>query len=119
MIRSPQVVIDGLGHTHHPTLITDRLHVFADLAASIHGIVAAVVEEVTDIVLPEYFQNTLVIGVVHFGVGHFIAAGPQGRGGRVLQQRQLLRILQSHVEQTVVQHAFNAVFRAKYLSDHI
>ena len=34
MLRSPQVVIYGLGHTRHPALIAGRVHEFADLAGN-------------------------------------------------------------------------------------
>ena len=34
MLRSPQVLIYGLGHTHHPALIAGRVHELADLAGN-------------------------------------------------------------------------------------
>ena len=53
VVGSKQVVVDGLGHAHHAALIADLLHVLADLVAGVHGVVAAVVEEVAHVVLLE------------------------------------------------------------------
>ena len=117
VVGAPQVVVDGLGYAHHAALITHGLHVLADLVAGVHGVVAAVIEEVADVVLLEDLQDALVIGVVLLGVGNLIAAGAQGRGGGVLHQPQLLGVLQTHVKQPVVQHALDAVLCAQHLGD--
>jgi len=68
-------------------------------------------------VLLEHLQDPAIIGVVHLGIGDLIAAGAQGGGGGVFQKTQLLGILQTHVEQTVIQHALDAVLCAQHLGD--
>ena len=49
--------------------------------------------------------------------GNLVPAGAQSRGGGVLQQPQLLRVLLPHVKQPVGQHALDAVLRAQHLGD--
>ena len=117
MVGAEEVVVDRLGHAHHTALVADGLHVLVDLVAGVHGVVAAVIEEVADIVLAEHLEDALIVGVVLGGIGDFIAAGAERGGGRILQQRQLLGILQPHIKQAVVQHALDAVLRAEHLRD--
>ena len=113
VIRAEEVVIDGLGHAHHTALVADLLHVLADFVAGIHGVVAAVVEEIADVVLLEDLQDPLVIGVVHIRVLHLIPTGTQSGGRGILQKLQLLGVLLTHVKETVVQHALDAMLRAQ------
>ena len=54
VIRAEQVIVNGLGDAHDTALIADLLHILGDFVAGVHGIVAAVVEKVSDIVLFEY-----------------------------------------------------------------
>ena len=117
MVGAEQVVVDGLGHAHHAAVVAHGLHILVNLVAGIHGVITAVVEEVAHVVLLEYLQNTLIIGVVQLRVGDLVAAGAQRGGGGVLQQPQLLGILQPHIEQPVIQHALDAVLRAQHLGD--
>ena len=117
VVGAEQIVVDGLGYTHDPALVAHGLHVLIDLIAGIHGVVAAVIEEVADVVLLEHLQDAAIIGIVHLGVRDLVAAGAQGGGGGVLQQTQLLGILQTHVEQAIAENALDAVLRAQHLSD--
>ena len=109
VVGAEQVVVNGLGHAHHAAVITNLLHILGDLVAGVHGVITAVIEEVTDVILLEDLQNALVIRVIHIGVRHFIAAGTQSRGRSVLQQLQLGGVLLTHVEQTVIQNTLDAV----------
>ena len=84
MVSAEQVVVDGLRNTHYAAVVANLLHVLRDLVASIHGVVAAVVEEVTNVILLEDLKDALVIGVVLVGVLHLVAAGAEGGGGGVL-----------------------------------
>ena len=118
VVRAVKVVVDGLGHAHDPALIAHRLHVLVDFVAGVHGVVAAVIEEVADIVFLENLQDALEIRVVHGGVGQLIAAGAQGGGGGVFQQTQLLGVLLAHVKQPVIQHTLDAVLRAQHPGDN-
>ena len=117
VVGAVQVIVDGLGHAHHAALIANLLHILGDLVAGVHGVVAAVVEEIADIVLLEDLQDALVIGVVHIGVRHLVAAGAQSGGGSILQQLQLGGVLLSHVEQPVIQHALDAVLGTQNAGD--
>ena len=117
VVGAEQIVVDGLGYTHDPALVAHGLHVLIDLIAGIHGVVAAVIEEVADVVLLEHLQDAAIIGIVHLGVRDLVAAGAQGGGGGVLQQTQLLGILQTHVEQAIAENALDAVLRAQHLGD--
>ena len=53
VVGAGQIVVDGLGHAHDPALVADLGHVLGDLVAGIHGVVAAVVEEVAHVILLE------------------------------------------------------------------
>ena len=117
VVGAEQVVVDGLGYAHHAAIVAHGLHILVDLVAGIHGVIAAVIEEVADIVLLEHLQNALVIGVVQLGIGNLVAAGAQRGGGGVLQEAQLLGIFQPHIKQAVSQHALDAVLRAQHLRD--
>ncbi len=112
MVGAEQVVVDGLGHAHDAALIARLLHILGDLVAGVHGVVAAVVEEVAHIVLFENLQDALVVSVVHVGIGNLIAAGAKLGGGGVEQQLQLLGILLAHVIQLVVEDTLDTVGRA-------
>ena len=117
MIRAVEVVVNGLGYAHHAAVITNLLHILGNFIAGVHGVVAAVVEEVTDVIFFEDFQNPLVVGIVHIGIGHLIAAGTKGGRGGILQQLQLGGVLLGHIKQAVVQNALDAVLRAQNAGD--
>ncbi|MPM24823.1 hypothetical protein SDC9_71309 [bioreactor metagenome] len=117
VVRAIQVVVDGLGHAHHAALISCLLHILGDFVAGVHRVVSAVIEEIAHVILLKRLQNALVVGVVHIRVRHFVAAGAKGGGGGVFQKLQFCRVLLAHVEQAVVQNAFDAVLRAINRSD--
>ena len=117
VVGAVQVIVDGLWNTHDAALVAHFLHILGDLVAGVHGVVAAVVEEIADIVLLEDLQDTLVIGIIYVGIRQLVAAGAQGRGGGVFHQVQLSGVLLSHVVQLVLQHTLDAVGGAQHLSD--
>ena len=84
VVSAEQVVVNGLGYAHYAALIADGLHIVIDLVAGIHRVVAAVIEEVTNVMLLKHLKDTLIIGVIHLGIGNLITAGAQGRGGGIL-----------------------------------
>ena len=86
VIGAEKVVVDGLGHTHHAAVPIVRLHVTADLVAGVHGVVAAVIEEIAHVVFLKGLQNTPVIRIVRVRIRHFVAAGAQLRRRRVQKQ---------------------------------
>ena len=74
VIRSEQVVVDRLGNSDNSAIIADTAHVAAYLIAGVHRIVAAVIEEVANVILFENFKYALIIAVILLGLGYFIAA---------------------------------------------
>ena len=117
MVGAVEVVVDGLGHAHHAALIAHLLHVLGDLVAGVHGVVAAVIEEVADVILLEDLKNPLVVGVIHIGISQLVAAGTQSGGGGVPHELQLLAVLLGHVVQLVVQNAADAVGGSQHPGD--
>ena len=117
VIRAVKVVIDGLGDAHDAALIADGLHVTADLCAGVHGIVAAVIEEIADVVLLEYLKDALIIGVIIFRSRYFITAGAKLGGRSVQQKLKFCRILFIHDEKLVVENANYTVRRTVDLGD--
>ena len=83
VIGSEEVIVDRLGDTHYAAFVAVFEHEFADFVAGVHRIVAAVVEEIADIVLSENLENTAVIGIVDIGILQLVAAGTEGRGRRI------------------------------------
>ena len=82
VVCAVQVVINCLGHAHDAALIAYLLHILRNLIAGIHRVIAAIVEEVADVVLLENLKDPLVISVILVGVSQLVAAGAQsGRGG--------------------------------------
>ena len=75
MVGAEKVVVDGLGNAHDPAFVANRLHIAADLAAGIHGIVAAVIEEITYVVFLENLKNALIIRIILLRIGNLVAAG--------------------------------------------
>jgi hypothetical protein len=104
VVGAEQVVVDGLGNAHDAALVARLLHISADLAAGIHGFIAAVIEKVAHVILLENFKNAPVIAVVPVRVGQLVPAGAQRRGGGVLKQLQLCRILFAHIVKLIAQH---------------
>ena len=117
MVRAIQVVVDGLGHADDPTDVLFLLEEFADLIAGVHGVVAADIEEVADIVLLEHLHDPAIIRIVVHIVLQLIAAGTQGGRGRVEQEPKLVLILLIHIVQNVVQNAPDAVGGSVYVGD--
>src|SRR5262249_57014358 len=50
MVGADQIVVDRLGHADHAHFVTFTLSEAIDLVGGIHGVVAADVEEIADIV---------------------------------------------------------------------
>ena len=117
MIGAEQVVVNGFGNAHDAAFIVIFHHEFGDFIAGVHGIVAAVVEEIANVVFLKDLQDAAVIGIVHIRVSQLVAAGAQ-RGRRcVAQQLQLSGIFFIHDIQLIIQHAFDTVGGAVYLGN--
>ena len=119
VVGAVEVIVNGLGHADDAARIAHGLHVLGDFVACVHGVVAAVVEEIAHIILAENFENTAVVGVILAGISQLVAAGAQ-RGGRgVPQQLQLPGILLPHIVQPVLQDALDSVGRPQHPGDAV
>ena len=74
VVGAEEVVVDRLGNADNSAIIADTAHVAAYLIAGVHRIVAAVIEEVANVILFENFKYALIIAVILLGLGYFIAA---------------------------------------------
>ena len=83
VVGAHKVVVNGLGHTHDPHGIAPLLGVRRHLGDRIHGVVAADIEEIADVVLFKNIEQTSHHGVLvgRSRGGKLAAAGAQ-RGGR-------------------------------------
>ena len=119
VVGAEKVVIDGLGNTHDTALIAILEHKLAYLVAGIHGVVAAVVEEITDVILLEYLKNSLIIGIVNIGVLELVTAGTKSGRRGVFQQGKFFGIFGTHIVKNVIKNALDTVSGTVDLGDNI
>ena len=117
VIRADEVVVDGLRHADDAALIADLGHITADLGAGVHGVVAADVEEVADVVLFKDLKDALIVLVVVGRIGDLVAAGAEGGGRRIEQALKLCGILFVHNHEPIFQNADDAVLGTIDLGD--
>jgi len=80
-----------------------------DLEGGVHGVVAAIVEEISNVVRPEHLNEPLVFGPVLFQALELEAGGAKGAGRGVLQALQDGRGLPVDVDQILGQRPDDAV----------
>ena len=80
-----QVVVDGLRHADADDLVAELITDLRHLVSGVHGIVAAVVEEVADVVRLEDLDEALVLGAVLLEALELVARRAEGARGRVSQ----------------------------------
>ena len=114
MIGHHQVVVDGLWHADEPHGATVRRAVTRQLADGVHAVVPADIEEHPDVQFVQKREDALVFGDVLFRVPELVAAAPQKRGGRALQELDLELSLQHAVQldDVAAQKSLHAVFHA-------
>ena len=112
VIGAIEVVVDRLRNAHDTALITNLLHILADLVAGVHGIVAADIEEIPDIVFLEYLKDLDVIGIVFLIILELVTAGAERGRRRVQKQRKLISCFFAHIVKDFVDDAADAVRRA-------
>ena len=86
VVGGRQVVVDGLGHTHHAHVITALHRLQMDFVSGILGIVAARVEKIADVVGGEDLEKTVHVLSRLFGLLleiDLVAAGAESRRRRV------------------------------------
>ena len=109
VVGTGEVVVDGLGDAHDAAGIAVGEEELGDFVAGIHGVVAAVVEEVADVVLLKDFDDALIVGFILGGVLEFIAAGAERGGGGILHKGELTGALFAHVDDVVIEDTADAV----------
>ena len=119
VVGGPQIVIDRLGHAHYAHFVAGLLHVFADLVACVHRVVAAVIEEITNVIFLENFKHSFIIGVVRIGISELIAHGTKRRRRRGLHELKFLLVFLPHINQLFFQNAFDTVSRTINLCDTV
>jgi len=119
VIRAEEIVVYGFGNAHNAAFVSGALHISADFGAGVHGIVAAIIEEIPDIVFFEYLKNPLIVGIIHIRVFHFVSAGTKLRRRSVCQQAKLIGVFLAHIVEFAFQHAFYSVCRTVNLCDFL
>ena len=117
VVGAEQVVVDGLRDAHNAAVVTGLHHELGDLVAGIHGVVTAVVEEVTNVILLEDLEDTLVIGIVNVGISQLVTAGTESRRRGVAEKLELFAVFLVDVEQLVVEHTADAVSSTQNAGD--
>ena len=77
VVGAEEIVVDRLGNTHHTAFVAHGFHVAADLVAGVHGIVAAVVEEIPHVILLKDLEDLFIVRVVRIRVRDLITAGAE------------------------------------------
>ena len=119
MVGAKKVIVDGFGNAHHAALIAHRLHIAAYLVAGVHGVVAAVIKEITDVVFFKYFQDTLIVCIVLFRICNFVTARAKFGRRSVQQKLQLGRVLLIHYIELIIQDSLYTVGGAVNFSDFL
>src|SRR5574343_788114 len=108
-ISMRQIVVDRLRHPDANNGVAHLLGNLRHLPGGIHGIVAAVVEEVTDIVRLEYLDQALVLGLVLLKALQLVAAGTEGSARRVPQAGDIGIGFEAGIDQVFGQGTDNAI----------
>ncbi len=73
VIGDRKIVVDGLGDAHADQRVSELFADLRDLPGGVRGIVATVVEEVADVVGPEYVDQALVMRPVFIDTFQLVA----------------------------------------------
>ena len=105
VVRAGQVVVDRLRDADHPELVALLLGQLGDLVGGVLGVVAPDVEEIADVVGLEDLDHALEVLLLL----ELVAAGPEGRPGRVAQGPDLLLRLRGQVDDVLLEDAQDPV----------
>ena len=119
VICAKKVVVYRLWHAHYAALPTRLVHILADLVAGVHRIVAAVVEEITDIILLKYFQKSLIIRLVNFFWFELVSYATQSRRRSIFEQHKFAHILFANVVKLFIEYALDTVSGTVYRGNAI
>src|SRR6185437_5885775 len=108
-VRVRQVVVDGLRHADAGDRIPQRLADLRDLEGRVHGVVAAVVEEITDVVGAENLDQPLVFRAVLLEALQLEPCRAEGPGWRMPEPADDRGILTADIDQILCQRADDAI----------
>ena len=114
MVGAHQVVVDRLGHADEADVAADLLGIVAQLADRVHAVVAADIEEVSDIHAVEDREQVFIdLGMLEIA-GQLVAAASQIGGRAALEQLDLKRGAQrrTQIDHTALEQALDAVQHA-------
>ena len=120
VIDAHQVVIDRLRTSHDLDIINAVVRtIFGKLGNRIHGIVAADINKITDVMLMEYLNDLSVLAVVLSDIVQLETAGTESRCRRHAQLVQLfLRIYElTEIDEFLLKDALNPIARSDDLID--
>ena len=112
-----QVVVDRLRHADAGDRIAHRRADLRDLQGGVHRVVAAVVEEIADVVRPEDFDQALVFGAVLLDALELEACRAEGAGRGVAQRRGWWPRFPRQVDEILGEGADDAVAAGVDLAD--
>ena len=117
VVGDRQVVVDRLGHVHGDERIAHLGGDARDLEAGVGGIVAAVVEEVADVVRLEHLDQALVLVAALLDALELVAAGAEGAARRVHERADVRGRLAAGVDEVLGERADDAVAARVDLAD--
>src|SRR3984957_19711276 len=104
-----QIVVDSLRHAQTNNRIAERLTDLRHLERGVHRVVAAVIEEIADVMRAENVNQPFVLGAVLIQALKFEARRPEGTRGGVLEAPDGRRTLAPHVDEILGQPPYDAV----------
>ena len=119
VVRESQVIVHCFGHAHHDHLVAELRAQVLDLGSSVHGVVAACVEKVADIVSLEHLEHALVVRPAVLELFQLVAAASQGCARGCLEHLNCFRILGADIEQLLSEHPQNPVIGTVHTFDQI
>ena len=114
-----QIVVDGLGYADAGNGMAQLHADFGHLVRGIHGIVAAVVEEIADVVRAKHRDQALVLGAVLVDPRQLVARGSEGASRRMAQRPDRRRTLLAGIDHVLGERADDAVPSRINLADPV
>src|ERR1700722_13792613 len=112
-----QIVVDSLRHAQTNNRIAERLADLRHLQSGVHGVIAAVIEEIADVMRAEDVNQPFVLGTVLFQALQFEARRSTGARGGVLQATDGRGSLAADGDEILRQRPDDAVASCKKLAD--
>ena len=114
MVGHRKVVVDGLRDTDEFLIFPVHGSVVGQLFDGVHGVVAADVQEVLDVVFLHEKEHLLIGVFVAFDLRQFVTAGAEERGRSPFQKGQFIEVVEVdvHVDDIVIEEALDAVVHA-------